>query len=97
MRTHDKPIRATIPQPRLAAWVIEPALHSDRRQMRVHCAQASRSLLAIEVIHLFTLIERYWAPCWERGEEDGVKNKGEGRKLRGRTVGRMLLKEFRAS
>jgi len=90
MRTHDKPIRATIPQSCLAAWVIEPALHSDRRQIRVHCTQASCSLLAIEVIHLFTLIERYWAVRWERGEEGGVKNQGEGRKVRGRTVGRML-------
>lgn len=59
MRTHDKPIRAPIPHPRLAAWVIEPALHSDTRQIRVHCARASHSLPAKEVIHLLTLIERY--------------------------------------
>lgn len=63
MRTHDKLITATIPQARLAAWVIEPALHSDRRQIRVYCAQPPCSLLAIEVIHLFMLIERYWAVC----------------------------------
>lgn len=59
MRKHDKPIRGTIPHPRLAGWVIEPALHSDTRQIRVHCAQALCSLLVEEVIHLSTLIERY--------------------------------------
>lgn len=101
MRTHDKPIRAPIPHLRLAAWVIEPALHSDTRQIRVHRAQASCSLLAKEVIHLFTLIERYWAVCWETGEEDGVENRGEGRQVRRRTIERIqtkeLTKEFRAS
>lgn len=61
MRKHDKPIRATIPHPCLA------------RQIRVHCTQASCSLLAKEVIHLFMLIERYWVVCWKEGRRMEAK------------------------